>query len=57
MEPVLYDCPVTGRKCQTLLEAEEDSANSFVFVALECAACRRIHFVNPSTGQVMGRKP
>lgn len=45
--PFLYRCPNTGRTVQGL--TAEDTCE-----ALTCLACRRLHFVNPATGKVLG---
>jgi hypothetical protein len=49
----LYRCPNTGYRVQHFV-AEEVSEDSEVYEAVTCNACQRVHFVNPSTGKVLG---
>jgi hypothetical protein len=52
MPPFLYRCPNTGQKAQGLT-VEEAFENTYE--AILCVACRRLHFVNPKTGKVVGQ--
>ena len=55
MVPFLFRCPATGMMVQALRPDEapdDDAAGSYL--SIECLACRRIHLVNPATGEVAG---
>jgi hypothetical protein len=49
--PFLYKCPNTGQTVQGHA-AEEISEDAYK--AITCLACRQNHFVNPTTGRVLG---
>lgn len=51
MPPFLYRCPNTGQTVQGFA-AEETSGDAYEAIA--CLACRQNHFVNPTTGKVLG---
>ena len=51
MPPFLYSCPNTGQTVQGFV-AEEVPNNTYESVT--CLACRQLHFVNPTTGKVLG---
>jgi hypothetical protein len=48
----LYRCPITGYKVQGFV-AEEVSDDD-AFEPVKCIICRRVHLVNPTTGEVAG---
>ena len=45
----LYRCPATGQNVQGLVEGEATTDGSKQYEAMECAACRRFHFINLAT--------
>jgi hypothetical protein len=51
MTPFLYRCPNTGQTVQgfSAEELPEDTYES-----IPCLACRLLHFVNTTTGKVLG---
>ncbi|MBC9882040.1 hypothetical protein G8O24_32430 [Bradyrhizobium sp. INPA01-394B] len=50
---IIFKCPQTGMNVQHRLAAvPADVANTHVSV--ECPACTRLHFINRSTGQILG---
>ena len=51
MTPFLYRCPNTGQTVQGFV-AEEVPNDAYE--AITCRACRQNHFVNPTTGKVLG---
>jgi hypothetical protein len=51
MPPFLYRCPNTGQTVQSFT-AEEVAGDAYR--SMTCLACRRLHFVNPATGKVLG---
>jgi hypothetical protein len=57
MPPVLFKCPTTGQNVQW--SAEETSTErgpSVTYKSIHCPACTRLHFMNPSTGKLLGEK-
>ena len=48
----MFACPSTGLKVQSWVTEETLSFDHFE--AMECAACQRMHLVNPRTGKVAG---
>lgn len=52
----LYTCPATGQRVQGSIDQTENQPGADYYQALECPACRLIHFVMPNTGKVMGEK-
>jgi hypothetical protein len=51
----LYRCPNTGQMVQGV-STHEASASDDTYEAIMCIACRRLHFVNPTTGKVLGEE-
>jgi hypothetical protein len=54
--PILFDCPRTGHKVQTLL-AEETTGAGTRYETVSCLACSGIHLVDPLDGKVLGAGP
>jgi hypothetical protein len=55
MATFLYRCPTTGLKVQGwIAEDVSAEASEATYFTTECLACRQLHLVNPSTGQVAG---
>jgi hypothetical protein len=52
MRAVLYRCPNTDLNVQTLFAEEARKEESYETVT--CSACQALHYVNPSTGRVLG---
>ena len=53
---IVFKCPRTGLNVQHRLAAVSvDETNTHVSVV--CPACTRLHFINRSTGQILGEKP
>ena len=48
---ILYSCPNTRQTVQGFV-AEEVPDDAYELIT--CLACRQIHFVNPTTGKVLG---
>jgi hypothetical protein len=48
----LYCCPITGHKVQGVIPDAPTDAR--LYETLTCAACARVHLVNPTTGHVAG---
>lgn len=53
MTPFLYRCPNTGQIVQGV---SEESASDDTYESIPCPACRQLHFVNPTTGKVLGEE-
>jgi hypothetical protein len=58
MSPFLFRCPTTGRLVQALHADDEPAGEtdevSGRYISIECLACSGLHFVNPTTGRVLG---
>jgi hypothetical protein len=52
MVPFLYRCPNTGKSVQSFSAEEVEDDNTYTSVT--CLACRQLHYVNPTTGKVLG---
>jgi hypothetical protein len=52
MPPFLFSCPNTGQTVQGFV-AEEVPDDAYE--SITCLACRQTHFVNPTTGKVLGK--
>jgi hypothetical protein len=53
MATFIFRCPFTSQRVQGW-SAEGVSDDGDVYLPVECAACRGVHHVNPSTGKVLG---
>lgn len=51
MPPFLYRCPNTGDTVQSFVAEEVDPD---VYQQITCIICQQVHFVNPTTGKVLG---
>jgi hypothetical protein len=54
MPAILYRCPNTGDLVQHFFADEPDADEGERYDPVECPACAALHFVNPSTGKVLG---
>jgi hypothetical protein len=55
MAHVLFRCPYTGLNVQHLLDEDAPSHDKKSgYEAMTCPACTRLHFVNRSTGKILG---
>jgi hypothetical protein len=52
MRPFLYRCPNTGQTVQGF--TAEETPDEYAYEAITCLACRQTHFVNSTTGKVLG---
>jgi hypothetical protein len=52
MPAFIFNCPATGLKVQGWT-TEEPPAVGY-YEAVECTACKAVHFVNPHTGKIVG---
>jgi uncharacterized protein YuzB (UPF0349 family) len=55
MPVFLFTCPNTSMKVQHWLD---DDPNTDVreYLALACAACSKVHFINPKTGRLFSEE-
>ncbi|KIZ40160.1 MULTISPECIES: hypothetical protein [Rhodopseudomonas] len=56
MAHILFRCPRTNMNVQTWLADEPPSGQSKAFEALDCPACTQLHFINRTTGKLLGEK-
>jgi hypothetical protein len=49
----LYRCPMTGHDVQGVIHAPAP-VDASTYESVTCAACSRVHLVNPSNGHVAG---
>jgi hypothetical protein len=57
MPPVLFKCPMTGQNVQwSVEETTSETAPSMTYEGIQCPACTRLHFINPSTGKLLGEE-
>jgi len=52
MSAFTYQCPTTGRKVQGLVA--DAAAGDDTYEAVTCTTCGLLHFVNVTTGKVLG---
>jgi hypothetical protein len=55
MAQIVFRCPNTGQHVQRWTDDAHDSKDD-TYQAVECPACIRLHFVNRSTGKLLGEK-
>jgi hypothetical protein len=53
MVTFLFRCPNRNLRVQGWT-VEDVSDDDVAYVAIECAACRQMHYVNPANGKVLG---
>jgi len=53
--PILFRCPQTGMNVQHWLASEPDNAEG-THTSVVCPACTRLHFIDSSTGKLLGEK-
>ena len=54
MPSFLYHCPTSGLTVQGEVPIEHTRTKVETYVGVTCAACGRLHLVNPRTGKVLG---
>jgi hypothetical protein len=54
MPTFLYRCANTGLRVQGWIADDPTKRDEVSFEAVTCAACGRVHLVNPRTGRVLG---
>jgi hypothetical protein len=53
MAAFLYRCPSKNKTVQGWT-ADEVAEDGDAYVPVQCYACRRLHYVNPTKGKVLG---
>ena len=53
--PILFKCPNTGMNVQHWL-AETSKAAPDLHVSVTCPACAKVHFIQSSTGKLLGER-
>ena len=51
---IIFRCPRTGMNVQHRLDDGEPAATGNAFVSVRCPACMALHFVNITTGKLLG---
>jgi hypothetical protein len=60
MANILFRCPRTGMNVSHWVDdddAPRHEDNPSYYDAVPCPACTRLHFMNRSTGKILGDKP
>jgi hypothetical protein len=53
MAQIIFRCPNTSMIVQHWMDDDEPSDQG-TYEAIECPACERMHFINKSTGKLLG---
>ena len=56
MPTFIYRCPTTGYRVQGYTPDEVKEEDDNIFESVHCPVCKRIHLVNPLTGEVAGEQ-
>ena len=56
LRPILFDCPRTGQKVQSLIAEETVGEGDPRYEPVVCLACSGIHFIDPVRGGMPGAK-
>jgi len=54
MNNVVFRCPRTGLNVQHRLDESEPGDPNSTYEPVVCKACTRLHFINRSTGRLLG---
>jgi hypothetical protein len=54
--PILFKCPQTGMNVQHWLPATDDDEPKGTHKSIVCPACSKLHFLNSSTGKLLGQE-
>jgi hypothetical protein len=55
MATSIYRCPTTGLMVQGWFADDDCDGGAETYEGLTCLFCRRLHFINPRTGDMAGR--
>jgi hypothetical protein len=56
MGNIIFKCPQTGLNVQHWLDEEEPDDPSSAYETVVCKACSRLHFINRSSGRLLGQQ-
>ncbi|MGZ5876379.1 MAG: hypothetical protein ACXWKP_30305 [Bradyrhizobium sp.] len=56
MGNIIFKCPQTGLNVQHWLDDAEPEDPSSAYETVVCKACSRLHFVNRSSGRLLGQQ-
>jgi hypothetical protein len=56
MANIIFRCPNTGINVQHRLDDVAPRSEENTYDAVHCSACTRLHFINRSTGKLLGDK-
>ena len=51
---IIFKCPETNMNVQHCLTDPTDDAKD-AYVSMACQACTKLHFINSSTGRLLGK--
>ena len=54
MNNIVFKCPRTGLNVQHWLEDSKPGDQSRIYESVVCKACTRLHFINKTTGKLLG---
>ena len=52
---VVFKCPRTGLNVQHRLDESRSGDSNCTYESVVCKACTRLHFINRSTGRLLGQ--
>jgi hypothetical protein len=56
MGNIIFKCPQTGLNVQHWLDDAEPRDPSSAYETVVCKACSRLHFINRSSGRLLGQQ-
>lgn len=56
MNNVVFRCPRTGLNVQHRLDQSKPDDPNSAYESVVCEACTRLHFINRSTGRLLGEE-
>jgi hypothetical protein len=56
MANVVFQCARTGMNVQTWLDENDPPLPDQIYESISCPACTSLHFINVSTGKLLGSK-
>jgi len=55
MKNIVFKCPRTGLNVQHQLDESKPDDSKCTYESVMCKACTRLHFINRSTGRLLGQ--
>jgi hypothetical protein len=56
MSTFVYRCPITGFRVQGWVPGHPTEGKGHQFEGITCSICKRIHLVDPKTGNLLGEE-